>query len=71
MIRRSLVIIAFAALLLPGLANAQNQGPQGQCMFSVNCAGSANFGQAQCCFDTSNQWYDYWTDRHLRLPATM
>ena len=61
MMRRFLAVIAFTSLLLPGLASAQPApGPQGQCMFSTNCAASADFGSAQCCFDTNNKWYYYW-----------
>ena len=59
--RRFLAVTAFTVLLLPVSAFAQNPGPQGKCLFSTNCAISAQMGGAQCCYDTNNKWYYYWT----------
>src|SRR5215472_7790807 len=54
-------ILIAAMLLLPSIALAQPApGPQGKCMFSTNCATSAQFGTAACCYDTNRQWFYYW-----------
>ncbi len=43
-------------------------GPQGECMFSSNCAGSPDYGKATCCYDTTNQWWYFW-DVWATTPA--
>lgn len=53
------LLMLLASFVAPA-AYAQYPGPQGQPMFSANCAGSAQFGTAYQCWDTGNQWMYYW-----------